>query len=270
MKELKIDEKRCAGYVWGSSQCSYCVPYCPVGAITIKKTSPFDKGIIDIDQEKCVECGVCLRFYCPRGVVNLFSTMSIPGHGAIIQPELAWPRALRVSFSDALGYHGKTDLPGRGTEEMKTNDVTQKFKFGEVGICVELGRPGIGTSFEDVEKVTVALAEHGVEFESRNPITSLIDTKSGRIKDPAVRKERVLSGIIEVKTHQENLLRVLETVRQISKRIDTVMSFEVMTLCEGTEIPGLTLLEKAGFQPRINGKVCIGLGRRNEHDSHST
>ena len=50
-----------------------------------------------------------------------------------------------------------SQVPGRGTEEMKTNDVKGTFLPGEVGVGIELGRPGIEANFRDVEKVAMAL-----------------------------------------------------------------------------------------------------------------
>lgn len=193
-----------------------------------------------------MECGVCFR----SGVCKF---------DAIYQPKLRWPRVLRSVFSDPLGVHPETDIPGRGTEEMKTSDVTHRFRLREVGIGVEMGRPGIATSFEDVEKVAMALAKHDVQFEPKNPVTFLMDPKTGRFKDAAVRKERVLSAIIELKTKQENLIDVIETLGLVSEEIDTVMSVEVITVCKNSEIPIKSLLEKARVEPRINGKVNLGL-----------
>jgi len=53
--------------------------------------------------------------------------------------------------------HKKTDIAGRGTAEMKTNDITGRVKRGG-GVAVELGRPGVGTRFTDVEKVSREIA----------------------------------------------------------------------------------------------------------------
>jgi len=87
----------------------------------------------------------------------------------------------------------------------------------------------------------------------------LIDTETGKLKDTAVRKERVLSAIIELKTKQENLVEIIETLWRVSEKIDTVMSVGVITICEDSEIPIKTLLEKVMVKPRINGKVNLGL-----------
>ena len=56
---------------------------------------------------------------------------------------------------------------GRGTEEMKTNDVTGRFKKGYAGIAVELGRPQVSTSLRDLEKIAMVVAQHGAEFGDR-------------------------------------------------------------------------------------------------------
>jgi len=231
--KIKIDTEKCV-------VCGRCVPYCPVGAII------FEEDTVYINQEKCVECGVCFR----SGACKV---------DALFQPKLSWPRVLRSLFSDPVAVHPETGIPGRGTEEMKTSDVTHRFKSGEVGIEVEVGRPGITASFEDVEKVAMALAKHNIEFEPENPVTFLIDTKTGRLKDGTVRKERVLSAIIELRIKQENLVEIIETLRRISEKIDTVMSVGVITICKDSEIPIKSLLEKIMAKPKINGKVNLGL-----------
>jgi len=231
--KMLIDKKKCVS-------CGACLHYCPVGAIK------FEKGVYYINQDVCVECGVCIRSNACKV-------------GAIYQPELRWPRVLRSVFSDPLLVHPQTDVPGRGTEEVKTNDVTHRFKRGEFGVIVEVGRPGIGTYLEDVEKIAKALAVHNVEFEPKNPITYLIDTKTGEFKDPAVKKERVLSAIIEFKIRQEDFPKIAETLKEVSRKIDTVISVGIATTCNDSEIP-LAIIKKTGLTPKINGKTNLGLG----------
>ena len=102
--------------------CGMCMNRCPVSAI--KKT---DK-VVDIDFDECVECGVCLRSnVCPKK--------------AIYQQPLEYPRSVRSLMSDVLTIAPESGISGRGTEEMKTNEVTGRFPDGTVGIAVELGRP---------------------------------------------------------------------------------------------------------------------------------
>jgi NAD-dependent dihydropyrimidine dehydrogenase PreA subunit len=231
---MKIYEDRCV-------RCRNCIIYCPVGAIKETENSVY------VDQELCVECGVCLRSGACR-------------NGALYQPQLGWPRILRAQFSDPLVPHPSTGIIGRGTSEMKTNDVTGRFKEGEVGFAVEMGRPGVSTSFADVEKVAMALAGR-VKFEPLNPVTSLIDPETGKLRDPSVGRERVLSAIIEFKTSEEEGLEILRLLKEVSREVETVFSLCVISRCRDFEIPFRSRMLEAGFQPRINGKTNVGLGR---------
>ena len=125
------------------TNCTKCIPTCPVKAIYVNR----EIKRVEINQELCVECGVCYRS-------NVCETSSL------IQPLLTWPRSVRAALSNPLIVNPETRIPGRGTEEMKTNDITGRFLPGHLGIAIELGRPGTGASFVDVQKVTRACAEH--------------------------------------------------------------------------------------------------------------
>ncbi|MFC1958076.1 4Fe-4S binding protein [Chloroflexota bacterium] len=140
---MRIDQDKCIA-------CANCVDYCVVGAI---KEGP-KSGEIFIDEDECVECGCCLK----DDICDL---------EAIWQPELEWPRRVRAEFSNPEVPHPSTKVGGRGTEEMKTNDVIMRYPKGLVGIAVELGRPGIGTRFRDLEKITRAMTSFGVDFEKK-------------------------------------------------------------------------------------------------------
>ncbi len=107
-----------------------------------------------------MECGCCLKAdVCPSE--------------AIWQPELDWRRRLRAEFSDASVPHPLTGVRGRGTEEMKTNDVTARYPRGRVGVAAELGRPGTRTRLRDVEKVIKTVIPFEVDFEKDNPVCAL-------------------------------------------------------------------------------------------------
>ena len=231
---MKIDE-RCIS-------CKICVPYCPVDAIVERESQ------VRIDQDLCVECGVCRRAkVCPVDAIH--------------QPELAYPRTLRAQFSNPVAYRHPTAIGGRGTDEMKTNDVTNRFKLGEVGFCIELGRPGFGTDFDDLEKVTMQLTKIGVEFEPENPTTLLVEPKTGRLKDEAIRKERVLSCIVECKTPEEKTVEVMKTLEDVSRKVNTVFSVGIISRCRNGEIPVKLILDKTGIKTYINGKVNLGFGK---------
>lgn len=231
---MRIDKGTCV-------RCRACIVYCPVNAIKVMDEEVY------IDQDLCVECSVCLK----SGVCK---------QEALYQPPLNWPRTLRAQFSDPLIAHPATGIMGRGTAEMKTNDVTGRFREGEVGFAIEMGRPGISTRFADVEKIAMALAGK-VDFEPINPVTILLDMETGQFKDPRVQRERVLSAIIECKTTEDNGLEVLNLLKTLSKEINTVFSLCVINKCRGRKIPFKEKMEEEGFTPRINGKTNVGLGR---------
>ena len=235
---MLIEKETCIG-------CEDCHPYCPVQAI---QTIEGD-DLSEVDQDECVECGVCLRSeVCPTD--------------AIFMPELKWPRSVRAFFSDPLTKHPSTDLEGRGTEEMKTNDVTGRFPSGIAGIGVEMGRPGFGTSLKDLQTVAMALAKVGVEFEPENPTTALMaDPKEGRLKEDII-NEKVLSGIIEFTIENERLPEALQVLKDVAPRIDTVFSLCLISrISPDGSIPTVPIALKAGFTPRINTKTNVGLGR---------
>jgi hypothetical protein len=230
----------------------------------IKKNDEEGSKTVTIDQDECVECGVCLR----SGVCKT---------DAIYWPKLEWPRAIRQAFSavligynilDEVGIHGYVVTSGeagvgggRGTSEMKTNDVTGRYGNGEVGMGVEFGRPCVGFHFRDVEKISTALVKHGVEFELQNPLTMLLDLETGEIKYDEVRNEKAMSAILEFNIKQEQAVEVIKTLQEKSRELDTVITVDIINKCKEATIPVLPMLEDAGIDIRINGKTNVGLGR---------
>jgi hypothetical protein len=180
---------------------------------------------------------------------------------AIVPEELSWPRVVRRAFSDPQVPHESTGIHGRGTAEVKTNDVTDRVKQGEAGFVVEFGRPGIGARFSDIERVTRALAELGVEFESNNPVTSLMTDPSRGVIREDILNEKILSAIVEIKTTLENVPLVLKEISSLSREVDTVISVGVSTRCDAQGKDRLReILEQEGY-PTYRGKTNLGLGR---------
>lgn len=232
---MRIDPEVCIA-------CEVCLPYCPMGAISMD-------DVAGIDQDECVDCGVCLKSgVCPVD--------------CIIYEPAPWPRALRAEFSNPAAEHKTTGLPGRGTEEVKTNEVTGRLKPGWLAMGIEFGRPVTGARFRDVDKVSRALAKLGVKFEPKNPVTFLMeDTSTGKIK-PDVLNEKVLSAIIECVFPREKAPEVLKTLQKVTREIDTVCSVEMADLVEPDEwVPMDKMLADLGIFYRINGKTNTGLGR---------
>jgi NAD-dependent dihydropyrimidine dehydrogenase PreA subunit len=222
--------------------CGSCVPYCPMRAITLEDHAA-------VNEDECVECGICVRArVCP---VDAFE-----------QPKLEYPRILREVFSNPLVTHPGTNVPGRGTEEMKTNDVTGRFRRGHAGIAVELGRPGTGTRLYNVEKVAMAVAPFGVKFEPKNPTTQLmVDRSTGKLRDDCL-NEKVLSAIVEFDCREDQVVPILEAIKKVAKEIDTVFSLDICSrVAEDGTIPTEELARRAGFTPSLNGKTNVGLGR---------
>jgi hypothetical protein len=237
---MLIDQDLCIG-------CGECIPYCPVEAISLKGEQA------DIDQPLCAECGNCLRSgVCPVE--------------AFVRNDLGWPRTIRNIFSDPISVFAETGVSGRGTEESKTNDVTNRFKKGEVGFTVDVGRPNVGGVWlRDVDYICRALAEIGITFDPHNPVTYMMeDTKRGSLK-PEVIDEHVVSAVVEFKCPLQNCAEVAKKLAEIGSQVETVFSVGVISRVEeDLSIPAAERLKKAGFQIRNNGKTTLNLGRANQ------
>src|SRR5882672_1050050 len=216
-KSMKINADKCVA-------CGNCIYVCPVGAIYVDPVI----NRATVDRNECVECYACynglsserLNPVLVRTIRRLFQMVRLRFDPepdicptAAFEPEdLQWPRVVRRAFSDPRATHESTGVQGRGTEEVKTNDVTERVKHGEVGFTIEFGRPGVGVWLRDIQKMTWALAKAGVTFEKKNPITSLMsDVPTGTIKAD-VMGEKLMSAIIEIKV---SVARTEEIVRLV-------------------------------------------------------
>jgi NAD-dependent dihydropyrimidine dehydrogenase PreA subunit len=252
-----------------------CLPYCSVGAIVEDKKM----GQAVIVEDECVECGVCYR-------AGICETQ------AIHPQALEWPRTLRMEFSDPsapyvspvfehravsrilgdlkgmdrrqlLDRQGEeVTISGRGTIEMKMNDVMARFKRGRAGVAAEVGRPGVGTRFRDVQVVTRALASIGVSFEPQNPLTDLMtDVETGALREDIL-NEKVLSCIVEFDVALEELEGVLAKMQEAADEIDTVFAVDLISVVdEDGSTPVVPVVESLGLKPSIAGKTNVGLGR---------
>jgi ferredoxin len=262
---MKIDPDKCVA-------CGNCVPICPMGAISIGPAI----GRATINADECVECFTCYRGMSkehlnPRMVraVRRFAKIfrfrfdpepDICPTDAIVPEELAWPRIVRRAFSDPQLPHESTGIHGRGTAEVKTNDVTQRVKAGEAGFVVEFGRPGVGARFSDIQHITTALAKLGVEFEANNPVASLMTDRSRGLIREDILNEKILSAIVEIKAPTERVPAVLQCIRDLAREVDTVISVGVSARCDsaGNDLLG-KILEQEGY-PAYRGKTNLGLG----------
>ncbi|MFV1987193.1 MAG: 4Fe-4S dicluster domain-containing protein [Gemmatimonadota bacterium] len=263
---MRIDPQLCVG-------CSNCVAVCPMGAISIDPAT--GRAVISLDE--CVECFACHRGMSTetlspglvralRGFLHLFRLRFDPEPdicptGAIVPDDLTWPRTVRRAFSDVRASHEDTGVQGRGTEEVKTNDVTGRIGPDDIGFVVELGRPAIGARFRDIDRVTRSLAESGVAFERDNPITGLLDdVESGAIRADIL-DEKVMSAIVEFRVGLDEVPGVLDRLERVAEQVDTVIAVGVATRCDETGANRLEgVLDEAGY-PALRAKTNIGLGR---------
>ncbi len=243
---MLIDSDLCIG-------CGRCIPYCPVNAISLAGR----KAVID--QETCVECGTCGRNN---------SIVKCPTNAFYEREDVSkYPRSIRKYFSDPMATHVETRVPGRGTEEVKTNDVTGRVDREHFGIGIEMGRPSVATSYKDVEKMTMALANHNIEYEPCNPVKFLFeDERKGTLKKEVL-EQSVISAIIEFNVKKDQLEPVLRTILETGKTLNTVFSLELIARFEDSmEMPKIPDLVNLGLDPRPNNKINLGLGRPLKED----
>lgn len=262
---MKISKEKCVG-------CANCVPVCTVGAIFIG-----NDGLSEINTESCVECHNCYRSlsreHLHPGTTRLLrkalAKMSLRFQpdpdvcptAAITPDELEWPRIVRQAFSDPMITHESTGVHGRGTEEVKTNDVSGRIQKGDVGIVIEFGRPGVGVYFSEVQKATRELAKAKIDFEEGNPVTQMVkDLNTGDLREDVL-NEKVLSCIVEVTVPLEDTGRVLALIKRICADTETVISIGVSTVCnpDGSD-PIKDVLLQEGYEVGWT-KLNLGLGR---------
>lgn len=264
---MKINSDKCVA-------CGNCTYVCPVGAIYVDPNTRRST----INHDECVECYTCFNglsqehlnptfVRTTRSLLKLFRMRFDPEPDvcptAAFEPdELVWPRVVRRAFSDPRVPHESTGIHGRGTEEVKTNDISGRVKIGEVGFTIEFGRPGVGAWFRDIQKMTTALAKVGVAFESKNPVASLMtNLATGEIREDVL-GERVLSAIVEIKVPVERAEEIIRIVWDVEKQIETVVAIGVGVRCDedGDDWTVAPILERLGYRLH-RAKTNIGLGR---------
>jgi hypothetical protein len=231
-----------------------------------------------INDDECVECYACFNGLSQenlpptliRTVRKAFAMLRIRFDPepdvcptAAFEPnELSWPRVVRRAFSDPRVPHESTGVEGRGTEEVKTNDVTGRVQLGEAGLTIELGRPGVGVRFHEIQEMCRALAEAKVAFEKKNPITSLMtDVSSGTLREDIL-GEKLMSAIVEIKVPAERIEEIIQVVHGVEARISTVVAIGVGVRCDadGEDHIVAPILERLGYKLE-RAKTNTGLGR---------
>ena len=264
---MQIDQHKCVA-------CANCISVCPMGAMYIDPA--VNRATVNL--EECVECFTCYRGMSKehmnptfvrtiRGLLKLLRIRFDPEPDvcptdAVTPQELTWPRSVRRAFSDPLLPHESTGIHGRGTEEVKPNDVTGRVNEGEAGFTVEFGRPGVDVRFREVQKMTTALAKLPISFEKNNPVTSLMtDQTTGTLREDIL-NEKVLSAIVELKTTLQHVPAILRRVQEVVPTLNTIVSIGAATRCDARGDEALAdLLKREGYV-FYRGKTNLGLGRR--------
>jgi len=231
----------------------------------------------EVHRDSCVECFQCYRgmsqehlnptfVRTARRVLSWFRLRFEPEPDvcptASFEPEdLAWPRIIRRAFSDVTATHESTGIHGRGTEEVKTNDVTGRVGEGEAGFVVEFGRPAVGVRFKDINRMTTALAAAGAVFEINNPVTHLMtDRELGSLRAD-IHDEKVLSAIVEFKASIDRVGDFLDLIESVAPELDTVVALGVGAVTKGGGTNRIEdVMTERGY-PVIRGKTNLGLGR---------
>lgn len=234
-----INKEKCTG-------CKICHRYCTVDAIYLEDRKSY------IDQEKCTECYVCLRQkVCPRDAIEPIEL------GTFL-------KQFQHVISDPVENHGVTGVTGRGTEEVKTNDVTGRIKKGEVGVCIDMGRPGKGVYLRDASRVAMALTKAGAELlpADHTPLAALMkDLKTGELVEECL-NYHLLSVIVEGKCREEQLSDILKALKDVEKELETCFSLGlILRVDENGQNNALRCLDDLGIPQPHRGKINVGLGR---------
>jgi hypothetical protein len=191
--------------------------------------------------------------------------MEVCPEGAIEARELeGFLKQFQHVISDPVENHGVTGVTGRGTEEVKTNDVTGRIKKGWVGFSIDMGRPGMGVRLRDAEKVAMACAAAGFILApaEESPLAALMpDCRTGKLRDDCM-DYRLLSVIIEGRCTEDRAKDVLNALKDVENKIDTVFSLGLISrVDENGHCQALQYLDELGIAQPHRGKVNVGLGK---------
>ena len=256
--------------------CGNCTYVCPMGAIYI---DPVLKRAT-IDRDECVECYTCfnglsqehLNPTLVRTVRKVLAAMRIRFEPepdvcptAAFEPdELTWPRVVRRAFSDPRVPHESTGVEGRGTEEVKTNDVTGRVGAGRGRLH---DRARTSRRWRPLPRHPGSLSRagrgrRGLREEESGDVAHERRRRPARIREDIL-DEKVLSAIVEIKVPVARAEEIIRLVWDVEKRIDTVVTIGAGVRCDaqGDDTVVAPILERLGYN-LARAKTNIGLGRR--------
>ena len=91
----------------------------------------------------------------------------------------------------------------------------------------------------------------------------MTDRSRGVIREDIL-NEKILSAIVEIKAPTERVPAVLQSIRDLAREVDTVISVGVSARCDsvGNDLLG-RILAQEGY-PAYRGKTNLGLGQPTE------
>jgi len=114
----------------------------------------------------------------------------------------------------------------------------------------------------EIQQMCSRLAQAGVSFEKKNPLTSLMsDEAAGQLRTDIL-GEKVMSAIVEIKVPVERTEEIIRLVWEVEKELDTVVALGVGTRCDadGEDHVVAPILERLGYKLE-RAKTNTGLGR---------
>lgn len=236
----KIITEKCTG-------CKNCLIFCPDDAIN------YENGKCSVDPATCTECYVCLRHpICPA---DAFEATELDTYLKQFQHVISDPSA-----SSAI----KKGVAGRGAQEVKTVDVTNRIKKGEIDITIDMGRPGMAVYLRDVEKVAMAICRAGVQIPpgEKSPLASIMPDRTTGKLIPECLDYRLHSLIMEGTFPDTELATVVKALQEVEKDIDTVFTVGlVMHVDANCHNKALDALDTIGYPRPHRGKINVGFGR---------
>jgi hypothetical protein len=160
-----------------------------------------------------------------------------------------------------IGRRGRGQGGGSG---FYLSDLLSKggLKSGEFAFIITVGRPLLGCTMGDIDKITSSLAKVGVFVEPTSTVGRLMsDSSAGKIRDDVL-AEKFYYLVVQFKTDESKLADAVSAMQQAAKQVDTVFSVAVVVgIGADHSIAGLGQFESRGVSVRPNGKLHLDLAR---------
>lgn len=227
--------------------CGSCVPLCPQGAIRLQPGNERKRAVID--QEHCMECGVCLD----SGVCTF---------GALREGDTLRDTVRRLFGRMAPVTLKKEKSSGRtGSWDVKTCDSGRPLPAGEAIIRVELGRPEGGVTLVQAERLRQALLQQGYQPEEQRAYQTMLELLGPEALEQEAGGIRVLSVCLEYRCEPDRLVCLLDFVEDWAQQ--QRVRYRVNALFSPGLLPKIReILEQNGRSFGLRCKCNLGFAHR--------